>query len=405
MKHRKSMSKARLYWLVLLVALGLQIPVLACSVPVFRYALERWPPDTYRYVVFHDGPLTPDQQKWVDQLEHIKMLGYGRPTLLGYTVDVSQEIEETFAPLWEEHKDESLPLLILLPPMPVAGSQALWTAPFTEETVKTLVESPVRTELVKRLTDGQTAVWLLLLSGDADVDNKVKADLQRMLDEMHEVLKLPHEMDPTDTTYDMSMSDVELRVEFTILPLDLKDPKEAILAAIIRAALLDEVEETLPGAIPVFGRGRALVALDKESIVEDVIAEIGYFLVGPCSCQVKQMNPGVDFLVPADWDGLITGLMGAEDILPELIVPVALAAPEPNEPNEPNEPDAPVAQDSTVEANEPNGTLADLPESTVAVRSAPVPPGGLNRNLIILAVVGLLGLVLATVFMSKKPNK
>ncbi len=94
MKHRKIMSTARLGRMVLLVGLGLQIPALACSVPVFRYALERWPPDTYRYVVFHDGPLTPDQQKWVDQLEQIKMLGYGRPTLLGYTVDVSQEIEE-----------------------------------------------------------------------------------------------------------------------------------------------------------------------------------------------------------------------------------------------------------------------------------------------------------------------
>jgi hypothetical protein len=400
MKHLQSKRRARLYRMVLLLGLGLQLSVLACSVPVFRYALERWPPDTYRYVVFHDGPLTPDQQTLVDQLEQIKMLGYGRPSLLGYTVDVSQEIEETFAPLWEEHKDESLPLLILLPPIPVAGSQALWTAPFTEETVKTLIESPVRTELVKRLTDGQTAVWLLLLSGDADTDKQVKADLQRMLDEIHEVLKLPHEMDPTDASYDMSMSDVDLRVEFTVLPIDLNDPKEAILAAIIRAALLDDLDESLPGAIPVFGRGRALVALDKESIVEDVIAEIGYFLVGPCSCQVKQMNPGVDFLIPVDWDGLITGLMGAEDILPALIVPVALAAPELNEPNEANEPIAPAEQDSTVEVNEPNETLSAPHESAPTVGS-----GGLSRNLIVLAIVGLLGLVLATVFMTRKTKR
>ena len=124
MEHLKSISRARLVWLALLLGVGLQLPLLACSVPVFRYALERWPPDTYRYVIFHNGPLTPEQQTLVDQLDQIKMLGYGRPTLLGYTVDVSQEIEETFAPLWEEHKDASLPLLILLPPMPVAGSHS-----------------------------------------------------------------------------------------------------------------------------------------------------------------------------------------------------------------------------------------------------------------------------------------
>lgn len=399
MKNCQAKTMSRVHWVVLL-CLGLQIPVLACSVPVFRYALERWPPDTYRYVVFHKGPLTAEQQTWVDQLDQIKMLGYGRPSLLGYTVDVSQEIEETFAPLWEEHKDESLPLLVLLPPVPVAGSQALWTAPFTEASVKTLIESPVRTELVKRLTDGETAVWLLLLSGDADADNKARADLQRMLDEMHEVLKLPHEMDPTDTTYDMSMSDVELRVEFTVLDLDLKDPQEAILASIIRAALLDELDESLPGAIPVFGRGRALVALDKESIVEDVIAEIGYFLVGPCSCQVKQLNPGVDFLIPVDWDGLITGMMGAEDILPALIVPVAVDAQDPNNVTEPNDPNAPGDPNQAADGNEPNEPMSSAGETATASGQAP----GLKRNLIILAIVGVLGLVLATAFLSKKPK-
>mgnify|MGYP006865020984 CR=1 FL=1 len=389
-----------MHW-ALLLCLGLQIPVLACSVPVFRYALERWPPDTYRYVVFHKGPLTAEQQTWVDQLEQIKMMGYGRPSLLGYTVDVSQEIEESFAPLWEEHKAESLPLLVLLPPVPVAGSQALWKAPFTEASVKTLIESPVRTELVKRLTDGQTAVWLLLPSSDAEADNKAKADLQRMLNELHEVLKLPHEMDPTDTTYDMSMSDVELRVEFTILELDLKDPKEAILASIIRAALLDELDESLPGVIPVFGRGRALVALDKESIVEDVIAEIGYFLVGPCSCQVKQLNPGVDFLIPVDWDGLITGMMGAEDILPALIVPVAVAAQDPNERTEPNDPNVPADPNQVLDANEPNELMPAAGETP----AEPGQAGGLKRNLIILAIVGLVGLVLATVSMTKKSKR
>ena len=30
----------------------------ACSVPVFRYALERWQADPYEVFVFHRGPLT-----------------------------------------------------------------------------------------------------------------------------------------------------------------------------------------------------------------------------------------------------------------------------------------------------------------------------------------------------------
>src|SRR3954471_17640176 len=36
----------------------------ACNVPVFRYALERWPSENYEAFVFHKGAFTPaDQQR------------------------------------------------------------------------------------------------------------------------------------------------------------------------------------------------------------------------------------------------------------------------------------------------------------------------------------------------------
>ena len=41
----------------------------ACNVPVFRYALERWPADPYLMLVFHDGPLNEKHAKIVEQLE------------------------------------------------------------------------------------------------------------------------------------------------------------------------------------------------------------------------------------------------------------------------------------------------------------------------------------------------
>jgi len=41
---------------------------LACNVPVYRYALERWPADDYEAVVFHDGPLPDDARPLIDEL-------------------------------------------------------------------------------------------------------------------------------------------------------------------------------------------------------------------------------------------------------------------------------------------------------------------------------------------------
>jgi hypothetical protein len=41
----------------------------ACSVPVFRYALERWQPSKYELVVFHKGPLRPADRDAVGRFD------------------------------------------------------------------------------------------------------------------------------------------------------------------------------------------------------------------------------------------------------------------------------------------------------------------------------------------------
>ena len=42
-----------------LLAFLLAVPARACNVPVFRYALERWPADRYEVTVFHRGHHEP----------------------------------------------------------------------------------------------------------------------------------------------------------------------------------------------------------------------------------------------------------------------------------------------------------------------------------------------------------
>ena len=67
MRHTRRCSVGR--WLKAAVVLCLLAVVAeACSVPVFRYALERWQSDPYEVFVFHRGKLTADQQASVDRL-------------------------------------------------------------------------------------------------------------------------------------------------------------------------------------------------------------------------------------------------------------------------------------------------------------------------------------------------
>ena len=54
----------------LLVSLGMACGMAwACSVPVFRYALERWPADAYEVILFHRGPLTSEHQALARDLD------------------------------------------------------------------------------------------------------------------------------------------------------------------------------------------------------------------------------------------------------------------------------------------------------------------------------------------------
>ena len=58
----------------------------ACSVPVFRYALERWQPDTFQALVLHRGSLSDEQKELIDALERSE--GKNRANVELVTVDL-----------------------------------------------------------------------------------------------------------------------------------------------------------------------------------------------------------------------------------------------------------------------------------------------------------------------------
>src|SRR5437899_1156620 len=68
--RRRAASRSRVA-VVLVVAFSLLIAArdaAACQIPVFRYALERWQPESVEIVIFHQGPLTKAQQSTIAAL-------------------------------------------------------------------------------------------------------------------------------------------------------------------------------------------------------------------------------------------------------------------------------------------------------------------------------------------------
>jgi len=265
----------------------------ACQVPVFRYALERWEPAPYSLTITPGrGGLSAGEQEIVEHLRHPQ-------TPANLEIEIKPPAEK--------------PSLALQCPLKRNDDarQPIWQSELTPANAHALLDSPARGELRRRLLGGQTAVWVLLESGDAAKDAAAFATLGESMKIAQERLKLPEGVitqdeanDPTKRreNADVLQSDLPLKIEFSMLRLSRQNAEEATLIAMLMHAepdLGDYVKE--PMVFPVFGRGRALEPLIGKGIHADNLLEAAAYLCGACSCEIKEQNPGIDLLMAADW--------------------------------------------------------------------------------------------------------
>jgi len=297
-------------WVGVAVFFGCVSLAWACNVPVFRFALERWRPDPYRAVLFHRGPLSDSDREQVQPL--VEQQETGVANLAFRTVDVSQLDAESvddaadaalFAAISTTDGEPALPLLVVQYPAHLKIQKPVWTGAPGREALAQLTDSPVRQQLARRLAEGQTAVWLVLESGQSEQDNAAAALVEAEIKKLEQELELP---DLTDAPEDAIAAGAPLKIAFSVLRVRKDDAAEQALVAMLIGSESDLAERTDPMVFPVFGRGRALWALIGPGITAKNIHDSAGFLVGPCSCEVKELNPGFDLLLSANWDELLS---------------------------------------------------------------------------------------------------
>jgi hypothetical protein len=265
-------------------------------VPVFRYALEHWEADPFQITVFHRGELSEAQRRLIpaDQLANARV----------QTVDLAARPPAEFLGLWEEQKTAVLPWVMVRFPR-VTNIHATVIAGPLQELAGRLFESPARKELVERLGAGESAVWVLLESGDKVKDDAAAVLIEQRLERLMGAMTLP-KLDEQDIVNGLvSIAEEELRLEFSLLRVARDAAGEQALVRMLLATESDLAGIKEPMVFPVFGRGRALYALVGPGIRAENIDEAAAFLVGKCSCQIKERNPGVDLLLSADWRSLV----------------------------------------------------------------------------------------------------
>lgn len=294
---------------------------LPCNVPVFRYALERWPSDDYQLVIYHQGALTSADQQRLNGLEQAvawkdsKVPGPASKAvnLQVYRIDIDSSSESKDAEpsrLRERWKTElsgkslKTPFVELRTGIVAGKRSTIWQGPFEALDVSSLLQSPTRTQIIKRLLKGDAVVWLVLKSNDPDKHKTVSEMLRQKNKSLSGEVELPDGIGlPGSELY----SDVPLLLDFTVIELDRNDKQETILINLIRALDQEAFERDEPIVMPVFGRGRALEVIPASRVDEGLIGDLTAFLCGACSCQVKERNPGFDLLISVDWQDKLFG--------------------------------------------------------------------------------------------------
>ena len=304
--YRPSITRHFRWPCLLLLILGLVPPARACTIPVFRYAFERWELSPYELVVFHRGELSAGARAAISGLPR-------NVNLTVNLVDLDGKVSPALQKLWKQQGSaRPLPWVVLR--RPDAGINAAWSGPLEAAALRQLIDSPARQKMVAALSDGDAGVFLLLQSGNSAADDAAEAIMRRELAKLEKLVKLPEQRGEGPRI----RLALPLKVSFTVLPIKRNEPDEDLLVKLLLGTEENLSKVDGPIVFTVFGRGRVLPAMYGKDLGEDnLFFDVVSFLCGECSCQVKELNPGTDLPIAADWTAIFARIGPAPDTGPE----------------------------------------------------------------------------------------
>ena len=299
-------------FVVLALVLQWTSSAFGCSVPVFRYALERWVADPFHVQVFYEQTL---DQEAIELLARMKSAD---ANISVSTIDVGSISDPSVLDTWKEQETDKMPWLYVSYPESHPLAVELAAGPLETNLVASMLDSPLRKQIANELVEGETAVWVMLESGDPTKDDAAWKTLNDSLIELESVLELPTlEQEDIDAGL-VSVSEDELKIAFSAKRLSRDDEAEKMFVRMLLDVEEDLIDSKEPMIFPVFGRGRVLYGLVGEGIIPETIENAAAYLTGACSCQVKEENPGVDSLMAMNWNDVVKTSLQEDRDLPEL---------------------------------------------------------------------------------------
>jgi hypothetical protein len=255
------------------LALGFCVSAFACTIPVFRFALDRWEADRFRLLTPASWATKPDMVRLL-----IPLRGNGEANIR-----------------IEDNPDASATETKLLFPH---ANTPVWSGTLDAATLPPLLDSPARRELLQRILSGDSVIWVVCTK-EAD---KSEADrVEKRLRYLEKVAALPPQ-DPDDPDSQLGPGP-PLKLKFSVIRVSLDDPAEKIFAAMVAGPKQQElIAKGTSFAGPIFAKGRVLGSWALAELDDTAIEDATLFLIGRCSCRIKNENPGWDVVLKTDWE-------------------------------------------------------------------------------------------------------
>lgn len=384
MKHERSISALFLLWFGLLCILN-PLTATATNVPVFRYALERWPAEVFPVLlVARDSNADIeaatfrkeiDRQLWDTDGFSANAEVLILPSTAADDLKMPAVLKSAHHDLLAKHPEASL-IIALGTPQSWGELDILWSAPADESAITCMKESAIRQTLERRILDGDSAIMLLHLPEGRDNKDAIVKSTKDTLAKLEPQIVLPDPQQGQQSQRGHMRPPVvtELRVSFPLVVMTSAD-KDPILRAILARLDTKNGKPPIPAdkakLYAVFGQGRAIGPLvEGDDLDTETLTSLCVFVTGPCSCRVKAQNPGLDLFSSVDWLSFITGSLIPTMELPPLSGATAHMA----------------TQESFTAEQQPSSALADIPVASQL---------GRNLTLLICAIVAILAVVTA----------
>ncbi len=308
-----SYRRVVLAWAMVLGVSG--VAARACDTPVFRYAMSNWAPAPYHVFYVYEGqPAEQDEaankrlKTWSEGTESLPPAN-----LLFRSVDradakLIEQLPGVVREACESIEEGDLPRHLVFTPW----GEPLSSQRLDEAAIEAMFHSPARDQLADMLDQGKTAVLLMIPGTDRDENERVEKVVNGLLEDARAGRVTPGSLLdlPTVSPGDLDVAEAGSAapgegptLELGLIRVDRQDQAEQWLVRSLTALESDLTEYLAqPMVYFVFGRGQAMPPYVGAGITaENLRAEVG-FVCGPCSCTVKQENPGGDLPMQWDWD-------------------------------------------------------------------------------------------------------